>query len=305
VVYDGPVTDQTLRRVIALMATLLVVVVAAGLLVVLSRGGSGGSTPPPGSGAAIASTGPSPSTSPPASAVASASLSLSAPPSSSPTPTPVPAATLTVVGLQLDPTTDTAGKDRIITFTTDGPGTMSVHLATETGGTTHMCFLAGTKALGCKDWKSGTFNGKTTQAHTNWKVTVRGKGSATPVVDVTTTFQAVAPAVMIANARFDGTDAPTLNGIKVRFVPRSDGNARLVAEWGGHPFDYEIDTFDETTATAGPTYHAQEAATGVDQQTPVTAGDTWSLVLKNSEAGFGTTPMTATISWPPGDIVGP
>ncbi len=30
---------------------------------------------------------------------------------------------------------------------------------------------------------------------------------------------------------------------------------------------------------------------------PVTAG-TWRLVLRNTEAGFGTTDLTATISWP-------
>ncbi len=175
---------------------------------------------------------------------------------------------------------------------------MSVKLTTETTGTTHMCVLAGTKSFPCSDRKTATFNGTTTQAHTTWKVTVRGTGSSTPVVNVTTTFQAVAPTVKIVNARFDGTDAERTNGIKVQFVPRTDGDARLVAEWGGHPFLYEISTSNETAATDGPSFKGQGPATGVDQSIPVTAGNTWQLILMNSEAGLGTTPMTATISWP-------
>ena len=301
-VYDGAVTDQTLRRLTGVMATLLVVVLAAGVFVVLSRGGSGnGSASPSGNGAAFTSPSPSLAATPPATASASSALSASpgAEPSASASAPAVPAATVTVMTLQLDATTDTAGMDRVISFTSDGPGTMSVKLTTATTGTTHTCFFAGTKPLGsCKDWKSGTFNGKTTQAHTTWKVTVRGKGSATPVVNVMTTFQAVAPKVKIANARFDGSDAERTNGIKVQFVARADADARLVAEWGGHPFIYSISMSDETTGTDGPAFNEQGPATGVDQAIPVTGGDTWQLVLANSEAGFGTTPMTATIGWP-------
>ena len=206
---------------------------------------------------------------------------------------------LTFVGLKLDATTDPTGEDRVITFTSDGVGTMSVTLVSQTTkGTTHMCFRAGTKELGCQDWTQGTFNGRTTQAHTNWRITVRGTGSATPVVDVRVSHQAVAPKVTIANARFNGTAEPALNGIEVRFFPRADGDARLVASWGGHPFIYGIDTFDETTGGSGPSYPNQGPATNVDQPTPVTANSTWRLKLENLETGFGTTDLTATISWP-------
>jgi hypothetical protein len=206
---------------------------------------------------------------------------------------------LTFVGLQLDATADPAGADRVITFTSDGPGPVSVRLVSQTPqGTTHMCFKVGTKSLGCKDWSGGAFNGTTTQAHTTWSVTVRGTGTATPVVDVTAIYQAVAPKVAIANARFNGTADPSLNGIQVRFVPRTAGDAHLVASWGGHPFAYEIDTFDETTGSSGPTYPNQGPSTNVDQATPVTATDTWRLILHNIDPGFGTTDLSATISWP-------
>lgn len=299
--------DQALRRAVGVMGTLLVVVIAATALVMLSRGGKNGSgtasASPTGGGAVVGSASASPSTV--ASSGAPASLEPSVGPSStpsagaSPTPIPAPAAMLTFVGLRLDATDDPAGADRVITFTSDGPGTMSVKLVSQTPqGTTHICYRAGTKSLGCKDWSKGTFNGKTSQAHTKWSVTVRGSGSATPVVDVTVTYQAVAPRVTIEHARFNGTAEPTLNGIQVRFAPRGAGDAHLVAEWGGHPFAYEIDTFDETTGGGGPSYPNQGPATNVDQATPVTATDTWRLVLQNIETGFGTTDLTAAISWP-------
>ena len=53
-------SDQTLRRLIGVMASLLVVIVAAGAFVVLSRGGSGGTaTPPPGTSFTMSSGSPS------------------------------------------------------------------------------------------------------------------------------------------------------------------------------------------------------------------------------------------------------
>jgi len=303
------VTDQTLRRVVGVMGTLFVVVLGATVVLMLSRGGSGGSGvasaapsgSPSGSGAGLASQGASLPIVP--SAIASVEPSITS--SSSPSPIasasaiPLPAAMLTFVGLKLDAEDDPGGADRVITFTSDGAGKMSVKLVSQTPqGTTHMCFRAGTKELGCKDWAKGTFNGTTTQAHTNWRVTVRGSGIATPVVDVTLTYQAVAPKVKIENARFNGTAEPELNGIQFRFVPRAAGDAHLVATWGGHPFTYEIDTFNETTGEGGPSYPNQGPSTNVDLTTPVTATDTWRLILRNADAGFGTTDLTATISWP-------
>ena len=301
-------TDQTLRRVVGVMGTLFVVVLGATAVLMLSRGGSGVASATPsgssaGSGSAIASASVAPSLVP--SAIASSSVEPSIPSSSSSSPTvsasaiPLPAAMLTFVGLKLDAEDDPGGADRVITFTSDGAGKMSVKLVSQTPqGTTHMCFRAGTKDLGCRDWSKGTFNGTTTQAHTNWRVTVRGSGIATPVVDVTVTYQAVAPKVKIENARFNGTAEPELNGIQVRFVPRAAGDAHLVASWGGHPFTYEIDTFNEATGEGGPSYPNQGPSTNVDLTTPVTATDTWRLILRNADAGFGTTDLTATISWP-------
>ena len=134
-----------------------------------------------------------------------------------------------------------------MTFRSDGAGTVTAKLATTSPqGTTHMCFLVGTKEIGCQDWRSGTFTGKTSQAHANWTVTLRGSAADAPKVDLTVTFQALAPSVKIEHARFDGTAAQETNGINARFDARAAGEVRLVADWGGHPLLYQIDLFDES-----------------------------------------------------------
>ena len=131
-----------------------------------------------------------------------------------------PAATLTFVGLKLrcqrqrrQPATDHHLHQR------RSPATIKAALATPTGDKipTHMCLRAGTRDLGC-GLERGTFTGRTTQAHTNWRVTLIGTNTVeSPVVDLTVTFQAVAPKVRIVHARFDGTEGePALNGIQVR-----------------------------------------------------------------------------------------
>lgn len=303
-------TDQTLRRLIGVMATLLVVVVAVGLFIMWSRGPSSGTTAPsPGSSFADASASPSLAASP---SSASSAPTPSLTPAVTPAPTasaseapsasppPVPLATLTFLHLKLDPTGPPDALPRIVTFSTDGAGKISAKLATSSGATpakTHMCLQIGTKVLGCNDITSGTFTGTTKQAHANWQVTVQGTASAAPTVDLTLTFQSLAPSVKIEHARFDGTDFPDTNGIQARFTARGPGNAHLVADWGGHPFVYEVDLFDETSGTGNTSLANQGPSTNVDQMLPVTVG-AWRLVLQNVENGFGTTDLTATIGWP-------
>jgi hypothetical protein len=212
----------------------------------------------------------------------------------------VPLATLTFLGLKLDPTGPPDALARIVTFTSDGPGKISARVATSAGATpakTHMCLQVGAKVVGCNDITSGTFTGTTKQAHANWQVTVQGTSTATPTVDLTLTFQSLVPSVKIEHARFDGTDFSDTNGIQARFTARAPGDAHLVADWGGHPFEYEIDLFDETSGTGNTSLANQGPSTNVNQALPVTVG-AWRLVLQNSENGFGTTDLTATIDWP-------
>jgi hypothetical protein len=296
--------ERTARRVVAVLLAALVVVIIASVLVLGGRDGEPGASASPTPTASASAT-PTASLSPTASASASPSAPPTPVPSASaavaPSGSPLPGtfATMTFVDLQLDATDAPGAQPKIVTFRSDGAGSITAKLASSTPqGTTHMCLQVGAKALGCKDWSSGTFTGKTSQAHANWHVTLEGNGSATPTVSLTVTFQAVAPSVKIQHARFDGTDFPDTNGIQARVTARAPGNVGLVAEWGGHPFGYEVDLFDETAGTGNQTFPSQGPSTNVSQTIPIAAAGDWRLVLQNIEGGFGVTDMAATVSWP-------
>lgn len=292
--------DRNLPIIVTGLLAALVIVVVAILIVVSGRNDGPAASPTPTHATASAtpagSPGAAPSLTSTPSVEATAEASSSAAASSSPLPAPL--ASITFVGLALDATDDPAGLPRTITFRSDGAGTVTAKLGSSTPqGTTHMCLQVGAKVIGCNDIAKGTFTGKTSQAHANWQVTLQGTGTAAPIVDLTVTFQSLAPSATIAHARFDGTDFPDTNGIQARFSARAVGDAHLVGSWGGHPFQYEIDLFDETSSTGDATFPDQGPSTNVDQTFPVTAGD-WRIVLQNAEGGFGITDLTATISWP-------
>jgi hypothetical protein len=292
-------TDRNLRIVVAGLVAMLLVVIVAIVLVVNGRNEPAASTTPsfsPGaSPSAAASASPSVAPSPSPSDV-SPSASSSAGPSGSPLPAPL--ATATFLGLKLDATDDPGAQPRIISFRSDGPGLVTAKLVSKAPqGTTHMCLQVGAKVVGCNDIASGSFTGTTGQAHANWQVTLEGTGAAAPIVDLTVTFQALTPSVKIEHARFDGTAFPDTNGVGIRLTVRAAGDVRLVADWGGHPFPYEVDLFDDTSGTGNATFPNQGPSTNVDQTIPVGAGD-WRVVLQNTETGFGTTDLTATLSWP-------
>ncbi len=224
----------------------------------------------------------------------------SAAPSATPRPTtaPGPAASITLAQLKLDAADDPDGKDRLVSFTTGGAGTITVALTSITfQGTTRMCLSADGKALGCKTAAEGKLTARTTKKAASFELTLRGKGIETPVVDVAITFPATKPSVTVANARFDGTSFPETNGIQAIVQPRSNGDVHMAADWGGHPFLYEVDLIEQG-GSGSQTLANQGPATRMDERLPVTASNPWKVVLQNIETGMGTTPMTATIGWP-------
>ena len=287
---------NTQRLVLALAFILAVLV---GILLATTLFGNNGGTSAPTQSPSPSSAAPSlasPLMAPSASEAPSASVSPSATPSPTPTPTPGPAATIQFVQLALDANTDPGGTTRTIAFTgLNGP--VTVDLKTESGGNTAACLLANGKQLSCRTLANGTLTASAASASTNYQVTLRGSGTATPVVDVTITFPATRPKVTITNARFDGTADPAYNGLQVVATPRANGYYHVTADWGGHPFLYEVDLIEQ----GGPglkTVQAPTGATNVSQGFAVTPPNPWMIVLKNSETGFGLTGLTATFTWP-------
>jgi hypothetical protein len=164
-------------------------------------------------------------------------------------------------------------------------------------GSAILCLSAGGTKIGCTTTADGKLTTTTTTRTESFKATLRGADVETPVVDVAVTFPARAPSITISNARFDGTDYADTNGITAIVTPRTDGNVTLLAEWGGHPFPYEVDLIEQ--GGSGSTILADQGpATGASVSLPAVPPNPWRLVLQNTAGGFGVTPMRATIAWP-------
>lgn len=269
---------------------------AAGALLT-GEGGSGAASP---SAEAVASATPTeePSTEPETEAPSDEpSPTDEASPSVAPSPSGAPAATITFSSLFLDAADNPDGADRVITWKSATGGVKAKIATVSPMGDVVMCLKTPTKTLGCRTAASGTLQAKTTKPTETFILTLRGDGIAQPIVDVTLTFQAQKPKVTIENARFDGTAYPDTNGIQATVTPRVDGKVGVTAEWGGHPFTYEIDLMEQ----GGPgslTYAPDQGSVGTDVDFAVTAPNPWKVVLQNTEDGFGITPMQAVITWP-------
>ncbi len=285
----------------------LVAVVAGVILATSVLGINVGSSETPTSEAIDS---PSPLASPSEPASPSPSPSGAPSESASPTPSPTPSPTLTptaspgkpttvtVTQLKLDAVENPDGQDRELRFQADGAGQVMVKLtAISPHGQAVMCLKTPQKDLGCQTTADGQLTAQHKGSPTDYTVTLRGDGIAEPIVEVTLTFPSSQPALTIANARFDGTEFPDTNGIQVIVTPRTDGQLGLHAEWGGHPFLYEIDLIEQG-GSGGGTLGNQGPATLVDQSFPIAPPNPWKLVLQNIETGFGPTGLTASITWP-------
>jgi len=288
-------------RVAVVLAAMLVVVLGAIFLTRGSRtsapGGSTGASPSGGAASASAGVSAGASVAPSAAASASTrpSASAAASPSASSGPTP---ASFTIVDLKLDATADPAGQARIIKFTSDAPGTITVSLTSKTPkGTTHMCLSQGSKEVGCRDWATGTFRRTTNQSNVKWTVTVIGNGIETPVVSVKATFPSATPGVHIQHARFDGTDVPAYNGVSVAFKAAAAGSMGVVASWAGS-FTHELAIANGATGTTDVS-GASVPSTGIDSPSIAIDAAAYRVSLTNTNAGTGgATDLTFGLTWP-------
>jgi hypothetical protein len=302
---------MTSKERLLIVAVFVIALAGGGILAMnlLGGGGDGGASPSPIASASAsptptASVTAPPSESPSATAEASASASLepstSVSPSATPasSPTPGEPATIVLTGLKLDARDDPDGKDRSIGFRTDGTGdvTAQVTVRSPQGGVV-MCLGADGGQPDCSPTANGVLTAVAPDGGSDAVVTLRGEGIDAPIVDVTITFPATAPAVIIAGARFDGTLYPETNGITATVTPRRNGDLTLAADWGGHPFLYGVELREEggegavVPADQGP-------ATRMTETWPVTGPNRWTVGLRNAEDGFGPTELDATIAWP-------
>jgi hypothetical protein len=285
-----------MQRLVLVLAFIFAVLVGILLATTLFAAKGGSSKPSGAPSSSLAASIPPASSGPSSAPSASTGPSASASASPSPSPAPVAIATIKFVALALDAGTDTAGTTRTITFATQ-QGTVTVKLATESGGNSVACLYGDGKKLACRTAVGGTLTGTTTKKTATYKLTLRGSGASKPVVDVTIGFPAAKPNVTITNARFDGTANAAYNGLQVITTPRAKGTYHVNASFGGHPFIYEVDLIEQ----GGPglkTVKPTTGATTLGQGFSVAPPHPWMIVVKNTQTGFGVTGMTATFTWP-------
>ncbi len=203
----------------------------------------------------------------------------------------------------LDGTTADNAVARFITFTTNGPGTVTTKVSKVSAGDVRICLWEGDpNSITDQECQNVRRGGPTrdiidTADHT-WTVSLIGAaGSVSPVADVMLTFRTDKPAIKIADFRFQGTSNPGYNGVDVQVQAASAGRFVVKASWSGGQQPYRLhlqdvvagQTIDEVTGT-GDT---------VDYDTELNDASTDELVLSNdvgvAEQEFL---LSATIRWP-------
>ncbi len=289
------------RSISIILAVILALLGGITAAIVLSGGPRPAVLPSPTT-AASASNQPSGGVSPGTSSEPSngASPSASAPGSPSPAPSPTPQANLTTItftSMRLNAQKGAnAGAARTFTFQTLGSGSVVATIkSTIASGRTILCLKpTGASAL-CRTSTGATLTYSTTRAKTNWVVTAIGTGTDSPTLDISLTFGADHPSVTLTNGRFDGAAFP-LDGATFRLTTRNAGTIGVVANWGGHAFDYAL--LIEPASTPPHGIAPSGNSTGVTASVPAVAHTAYNGTLVNQSDGFGLTALTMTVSWP-------
>jgi hypothetical protein len=278
------------QRLTVALGAVLAVLLGLTTVVILLPAGSGNPRP---ASAAFASQAASPTI--PGSSAASASPEASPSPLTSPSPPPaaagVPVATVVFRQMRLDAGIDPVGKARTITFSSDGPGTVTARVSNSSPlSSTRVCVAVTGRSSFCHNGSTGTVTRTTSGARTNWTVSLAGVGISTPTVDLTVTFRAAHPSLKLTGFRFDGSSQSGINGFVARIKTRAVGTLTLNANWGAKPFDYALNVGD---------VHSDGTGIAVKKSFRVTAPGSVQVTLANAQdPGVGRIDLTATVGWP-------
>jgi len=210
---------------------------------------------------------------------------------------------VTIHELVLDPVTDANAVPRTITFTSDGPGHVSVELTSATTiANAKLCLAAGSAQPECRTGIAPEFPDElTTAEHATWTVTLASADESTPIVDLAISWPAASPSMTLSDGRFQGTpNTDALRSFSATFVARTAGSARLEASWkpgaaaagltlakGAYPGTVvDRASYAAGTSIAPAWTHA------------VAGGATYTVTLMNTSADSVRTSLTATLAFP-------
>jgi hypothetical protein len=195
-------------------------------------------------------------------------------------------------------------RPRVIVFTSEGGGDVTVKLQKATGGKVKVCIYPGTlaKPLGdpaCLRNTGGTLTGHAKgKKPFTWTVTLIGtKAGTTPMADLRIDWPTTAPRLEIFDVRLQGTGAEPYNGVRVDLAGRPAAGPLVVASrWTGeHPFEAAITDRD----TGADLRSADGDAAGVELEADLEAKQRPAFSLSNPGSAVATEVLAAlTLTWP-------
>ena len=237
------------------------------------------------------------------------------PPPPLPTPAlrPVPISGATAISVRFvavgldDPATTDALK-RVIRFTTNRAGTISVSVAETSGGSVEVCLgrvvaAAQRTPPSCDSHDDGTLTQPTAADQQEWALTVAAVDDGeTPVTTVTVSFPSTRAAVAISDFVFQGTETPEYNGFRAELGTRANGSLELDAKWASAETDatqdYRLSVVDLSDPRA-PRYRTAGTDDRVVRATPVARRHRYEVRLANAAPTVATQlKLEAALSWP-------
>lgn len=322
-------SGQSIRTAAALLGIALLVILGGAIFIFLAQDDLQGPTPAPSpTDGALAS--PSPDPSPSLTESPGPTPTASAAPSPTPTPAPRPSPTfeitpspspiptdsptlassgpereLRLIGLGLDRPGLPETRERLLTFSANGPGLIRATLADVSAGRVRVCIGSGTPLTIvqplCQNMREGGTLEQVVESagESTWTVTLLGASDqSSPSVALRLRFPSLAPRVVLERFRFLGTEFESYNGFSAELDVARPGVLSIhgsVDDGLAGEYPYRLNVLGLGTA-----YDATDEGTAgqIESTTELAAGP-YRVTLQNTEEFTEQEVLLrATISWP-------
>jgi hypothetical protein len=197
----------------------------------------------------------------------------------------------------------TVGSEMAFTFSSDGPGEVSVQIvASAPLDTTTICLIGDGKPVGCDVGGSPGLTQTTTTAHSDWLVNVTSPNAGTPTVDLAFSWPTDHPKITLDHGQFRGSPNPdSLRSLTATFRTRAAGSLSVDAAWPPISLDATL-TLAERAGTTSAAID-QIRYSGLTGTTPayahtVRSGRNYTVSLYNLSQESGRPDLEVTIGFP-------
>jgi hypothetical protein len=245
------VNDSSWRSLSAILGVACVILIFAAGALLATNSGASTASPAGGSGAVVPSGSGSTASQLPTDSGGN-------PATPRPTGTPVPKAPIAQVtfsNMMLDSSADSKAATRTFTFVTDGVGPVGISIIKTSGATVKICAQVDDSGFDCRYGGKITYSGaQTDTSHSVWQVTLQGRSSTTPTVDLALSWPTFHPSITLTHARLQGSTSAgvpeALNGFTATLKTREGGNVGLSASWTQVKADVSVSLANVSSQTA-------------------------------------------------------